>query len=272
DTTKVVLRGFSMGGAGTWHIGLHRPDQFCAIGPGAGFTTTKGYAKLPEKLPAYQEACLRLYDAVDYAENAFNVPVVAYSGADDDQKKAADNIEARLKKLEIKMTYLIAPKTGHIIPNDYKKKLLAEYAKHAEAERETYPKKVRFVTYTLRYPSCNWVEIMGLDKHYEQARVEASKQDNGFNVKTANVRVLRLGMWRGATRDPITVEIDGQTLEGVKPYLSRSNELSVYLEKRDGKWKTVLPERLFVDRLRTPQKTAGLQGPIDDAFTTPLLC
>src|SRR5262249_49423812 len=119
---------------------------------------------------------------------------------------------------------------------------------------------------------CNWVEIMGLDKHYEQARVEASKQDNGFNVKTANVRVLRLGMWRGATRDPITVEIDGQTLEGVKPYLSRSNELSVYLEKRDGKWKTVLPERLFVDRLRTPQKTGGLQGPIDDAFTTPFLC
>src|SRR5262249_28745907 len=48
--------------------------------------------------------------------------------------------------------------------------------------------------------------------------------------------------------------------------------LSVWLEKGEGKWKTVLPERLFVDRLRTPQKTGGLQGPIDDAFTTPFLC
>jgi len=66
--------------------------------------------------------------------------------------------------------------------------------------------------------------------------------------------------------------IDGQTLENVKPYLSRGNDLSVYLEKRDGKWKTALPERLFVDRLRTPQKTAGLQGPIDDAFTSAFLC
>ena len=53
DPDKVVLRGFSMGGAGTWHIGLHRPDRWCVIGPGAGFTRTHGYvAGLPEKLPS----------------------------------------------------------------------------------------------------------------------------------------------------------------------------------------------------------------------------
>jgi hypothetical protein len=34
----------------------------------------------------------------------------------------------------------------------------------------------------------------------------------------------------------------------------------------------VRPDRLFVDRLRKPQKVAGLQGPIDDAFTSPFLC
>lgn len=77
----MVLRGFSMGGAGTWHLGLHRPDRWCVIQPGAGFTTTIGYAKSIDKLPSYQEACLHIYDAVDYAENAFDVPVVAYSGA-----------------------------------------------------------------------------------------------------------------------------------------------------------------------------------------------
>ena len=64
----------------------HGPTSWCVIGPGAGFTTTHGYIKdLPDKLPAYQEACLRIYDAVDYAENAFNVPVVAYGGAKDPQ-------------------------------------------------------------------------------------------------------------------------------------------------------------------------------------------
>ena len=70
-----------MGGAGTWHIGLRHPDRFAVLQPGAGFTTTHGYiAKLPDPLPRYQEKCLRIYDAYRYAENAFNVPIVAYSG------------------------------------------------------------------------------------------------------------------------------------------------------------------------------------------------
>jgi hypothetical protein len=86
DDNRVVLRGFSMGGAGTWHIGLHRPAGFCVIGPGAGFTTTHGYiSNLPNPLPDYQERCLRIYDAHLYAENVFNVPVVAYSGEKDPQ-------------------------------------------------------------------------------------------------------------------------------------------------------------------------------------------
>src|SRR6202035_2091155 len=66
DPARVVLRGFSMGGAGTWALGLHTPDRWCVLGPGAGFTTTHGYIKnLPDKLPPEQEACLTIYDAVD---------------------------------------------------------------------------------------------------------------------------------------------------------------------------------------------------------------
>src|SRR5205814_5466534 len=101
DPWKVVLGGFSMGGAGTWHIGLHHPFRFAVIGPGAGFTTTHGYiANLPAKLPDYQEKCLHIYDAIDYAENAFNVQIVAYSGENELQKKAADNLEKWLNELK----------------------------------------------------------------------------------------------------------------------------------------------------------------------------
>src|SRR5262245_11304893 len=45
EPSAMILRGFSMGGAGTWHIGLHHPFSFSAIGPGAGFSVTKGYVK-----------------------------------------------------------------------------------------------------------------------------------------------------------------------------------------------------------------------------------
>src|SRR5262249_5883307 len=65
DPRRVVLRGFSMGGAGTWHLGLHRPDRWCVIGPGAGFTTTRGYVPgFPETLPDPAARCLHIYDAV----------------------------------------------------------------------------------------------------------------------------------------------------------------------------------------------------------------
>src|SRR5262245_13739201 len=70
----------------------------------------------------------------------------------------------------------------------------------------------------------------------------------------------------------MTLAIDGQKLEKVTPYQDRNGELHFYLEKRSGQWSAVLPERLYTDRLRVLQKVAGLQGPIDDAFTGPFLC
>jgi dienelactone hydrolase len=274
DPAKLVLRGFSMGGAGTWHLGLHRPSRWCVIGPGAGFTTTHGYVgKMPAQLPPEQEACLRIYDAVDYAENAADVPVVAYSGSEDPQMKAAVNIEAKLKPLGIPMTHLVAPGLAHQFPAEWQKKAEQEYAKYATKGREEYPRRVHFVTYTLKYNECDWLEILGLDRHYERTVVEAEwKGDSGFNVKTANVRALSLRLPPGATRQAYHFVLDGQEVEA-RPYFgNRGQTLHVALERQDGKWSAVLPEKLLTDRLRHPQKTTNLQGPIDDAFMSGFLC
>jgi hypothetical protein len=274
DPRRWVLRGFSMGGAGTWHLGLHRPDRWCVIGPGAGFTTTHGYIKgLPEQLPTYQEACLHIYDAVDYAENAFNVPIVAYGGDKDPQLQASRNIEERLKALQIPMTHLIAPGLGHTFPPEWQKKAEAEYAKYAGPGkgRKEYPEKVCFTTYTLRYPSCDWVELLGLDRHYRKARVDAEKTADGFTVKTVNVRALRLRLPSGEPKT-LHMQIDSQKVNALPVVTSQLGQRYVYLEKRDGTWSAVRPQKLAVDRLRRPQKTTGLQGPIDDAFLDAFLC
>jgi predicted esterase len=274
DLRRVVLRGFSMGGAGTWHLGLHRPDQWCVLGPGAGFTRTHGYAKkLPDKLPAYQEACLHIYDAVDYAANVFDVPVVAYSGMEDPQRQAAVNIQKRLKALGLSMVHLEAPGLKHQFPPQWQKKAQAEYARQVTRGRPEYPERVRFVTYTMKYPGCDWVEIMGLEQHYREAQVDAQRKPDldGFTVKTSNVRALHLGLWPGAVREELTIDIDGQQLKA-SPYPAGPKSLHFYLEKRKGKWEVVWPERLAVSRMRTPQKVTNLQGPIDDAFMSPFLC
>jgi dienelactone hydrolase len=274
DHKRAVLRGFSMGGAGTWHLGLHRPDLWAVIGPGAGFTTTHGYVKGLGKLPDYQESTLHIYDAVDYAENASMVPVVAYDGEKDSQLQAARSIEEKLKPLGIPMTLLVAPGLAHQFPPEWQKKAETEYQKHLKEERPEYPKKVRFVTWTLKYPSCHWVEFLGLEKHCEKASIEAERigDEDGFAIKTTNARQLHLNLWRGAIRSEMTITIDGQKLERVRPYQARNGELHFYLEKRDGKWAVVWPERLAVDRARHLQKSTGLQGPIDDAFIAAFLC
>lgn len=281
DTKRSVLRGFSMGGAGTWHIGLHYPDQWCVISPGAGFTTTHGYLKnLPGKLEPYQEACLRIYDAVDYAENAFDVPVVAYGGEKDPQLQAARNIEEKLRshgesgnEKATAMKLLVAPGLGHECPPEWQKKWAEARKEYTAKGREDYPPRVRFVTYTLKYPNCYWVYIMGMERHYEKASVDAQRTEDGYKIATRNVRVLRLQLWEGATRQAIPVQIDDQSIT-VQPYEPTPNSAALFidLERRGGRWQSVLPQKIEIDQIRKPQKTNGLQGPIDDAFMAPFLC
>ena len=271
DPTKVVLRGFSMGGAGTWHLGLHYPDRWCCLGPGAGFTTTRGYVKkLPDPLPPHQEACLRIYDAVDYAANAFNVPVVAYSGAKDPQMQAAVNIEERLRKLGIDMTHLVAPDLEHRFPPEWEAKADAIWSQHAHHGRDEYPREIRFTTYTMKYSRCNWLEIMGLERHYQQTSVEASRHDGGFELTTQNVRALHLVLPEGTTQNQ-EVAIDDQKL-AVKPWNDGNGGTHLYLQKSGKAWRAVLPQKLVTERQQRPQKVAGLQGPIDDAFTDSFIC
>ena len=272
DGNRVILRGFSMGGAGTWHIGLHRPERWCVIGPGAGFTTTHGYAsKVPAKLPDYQESCLKIYDAVEYAENVAHVPVVAYSGEKDKQKQAADNIEQRLKGTNWRIKHLIAPGLEHAFPDEWKAKAEQEYAGHVKDGRPDDVKRVHFVTFTLRYNRCEWVEILGLDKHYERSVVDAERTEAGYKVTTKNIRVLHLALPVGEGRLKLDVQIDGQSLEAT-PYRTQGiDESHLYFEKRAGSWKVVFPQKLAAGRLRQLQKTPGMQGPIDDAFTESFL-
>ncbi|MBA4188329.1 MAG: hypothetical protein C0467_10015 [Planctomycetaceae bacterium] len=266
DPQRVVLRGFSMGGAGTWHLGLHHPSRFCVIGPGAGFTNTHGYiASLPKELPDYQEKCLRIYDAVDYAENAFNVPVVAYSGEKDAQKKAADNIENALKgfKEPHHFTHLVAPGLEHQMPKPWQDKAEAEYRKYADKGRDTRPKRVRFVTYTPRYDGCDWIGVLALDKMYEKAVIDATREDSQIVVKTSNVRVIWLKVDGGKKT---TVVIDDQKVE-MKPH---EDDYTDGLEKVGVKWQQIDPITYQKRMAERPEKWKGLAGPIDDAFTTEL--
>lgn len=72
DDKRVVLRGFSMGGEGAWHIALHYPDQFAAAEIGAG--TVSRRAQQQPGLEPYQMATLKIWENIsEWALNIFNI-------------------------------------------------------------------------------------------------------------------------------------------------------------------------------------------------------
>ena len=271
DKSRVVLKGFSMGGAGTWHIGLRHADRFAVIQPGAGFTTTHGYiAKLPDPLPDYQEKCLRIYDAFRYAENASNVPIVAYSGEIDKQRQAAENIQAELKRLGLsdRMTHLIGPGLEHKFPPEWQKNVGAELDKYVGAGkgRSGFPERIRLVTYHLGLSGgkqCDWIYIAQMERQYELARVDASRKGTKVDVKTENIRDFIL-QWPTWEPKPESVTIDGKTFDK----RALGNDVGFQFLKRDGQWHTW--QRDLLDK--GPRKEAARYGPIDDAFREGFIC
>lgn len=269
DLRRVVLRGFSMGGAGTWHIGLRHPDKFIALQPGAGFTTTHGYiANLSKMLPSPQEELLTIYDAVNYAPNVANVPVVAYSGEIDKQRQAAVNIETQLEKLGLsnRMTHIVAPGLEHKFPPEWQKKvesLIVEFAGEGKA-RPHVPETVDFTTFTLKNSECDWVRIEGMENHYQPATLNGSWKSKQVRVSTKNVRRLTLtNLDPKFFGFPTEVEIDGSKIATQiaedKPSRSRT------FVRQEKSWKLELDAHGL-------EKIPGLQGPIDDVFTHAFIC
>lgn len=266
----VVIRGFSMGGAGTWHIGLHDPFRYAAMGPGAGFSVTKGYVKnLPVPLPDYVERCLRIYDAADYAENAFHIPVIAYAGDKDPQAAATRNVLDRLKKFpEIPpITFIVGKDLEHKMPPEYMAMAESEYQKQGKVRGQEIEKRIRFVTYTTRYGQAGWVFITMLDRHYERSLIDATYDPINTVINTRNIASFNI--WQlPDEKIPKQVTVDGQALKVPAREREKEGASKVYVPtfyKESGKWKVqtyVAPSK----KSGSLWKMAGLQGPIDDAF------
>jgi dienelactone hydrolase len=283
DDRRIVLRGFSMGGAGSWHLGLHHPDKWCSVGPGAGFTDTKKYQKITAPLSPWEDSALHIYDAEDYAINAFNVPIVAYGGEDDPQLAASRGIKETLEKLDVKFTlepdslnetttdipflYLVGPKTGHQFHPDSRKRAMEFHATHAAGGTPYFRDRVRFVTYTLKYPGAFGYTILRMNEHYQPATIEASRGADGVvDVRTTNVALLEVSRGVGPQ---VRLGGDVHDLETA----AGGSLPTVLFASRGGNWELMdyVPS-LGELRRNYAVKRPGLQGPIDDAFTGPFLC
>ncbi len=283
DDKRVMLRGFSMGGEGAWHIALHYPDRFAAAEIGAGTWSRRPW--MPGFEP-HQASALRIWENMEeWALNIFNLPLAGHDGDNDTQTpslpgppptpnrgqlESSLRTRAQLEKEGFKSegepdflklpgtpgVFMISQNTGHGT-SPLVRQRLDGFLKEWGDKGQTSPDHIRFLTYTTRYNKDYWVSVDGMGKLYERADVDAERTAGGsiYKIKTNNVTRLALREMAQAK----SVSIDGQTLK-VK------GAAAIMLQKSAAGWK--------VDKagpLPGLHKSHALQGPIEDAFLDPFL-
>jgi dienelactone hydrolase len=265
DPTRTVLIGFSMGGAGAWHVGAHYMNHWIAVSPGAGFADVATYQKLtPDKYPPwYEQKLWGMYDVPDYVRDLFNINVIAYSGENDKQIQAARLMEQAYAAEGRKLTHLIGPGVEHKYEPKTLQELLKRLAAIVAKGPDRSPGELHLQTRTLRYDyRIDGLEILALDEHWLDSRIDAELvNDQLVRLKTKNIAAFSLA--HGKALEAL-VEIDGDMLmTSLRP--ADGGNLFV---KRDGHWVV----GSAADRKDgSLHKRHGLQGPIDDAFLSPFL-
>jgi hypothetical protein len=262
--------------------------MWAAINPGAGFGDTKEFMKLgttPDKPlpPEWEQTLWKWYDSKDYVSNLADTTTVAYSGEIDGQKEAADLMifaarkEAGTPDPKMGELKVVVPGDGsskaaearvagtapdvvmyHVIGLQVPHKIKAEAKPEVEslvdaavAKHEGVPKKVHFTTYTLIYPTMDWVTVDGMEKEWERADIDAEATDKGVKVQTKNVSAFTI-------HQPVTsVSIDGQNVG----FTIRRIPATVSFYKANGKWEAIAP-----GAGNPLTKTTTVCGPIDHAF------
>lgn len=270
DRDRIVLRGFSMGASGTWHVGLKHPDRFAALGPYCGYVDTYRFSASPNPrfvrvadLPPQQAAALHLNDAVDYAANAGVVPVVAAMGELDPGFSNHVYMAEAFAAEGLNLVNLIAPGTAHQIHRETQEEQLRRIAAHVTTRTGEAPRTLRFVTWSLKYARCHWIEFRQLGRHYERAEIAANLDKDGM---------VRVSLLRNVERFALDLSRLGGSLTGLEVLGQRvtlpRQENVVVIGRTSTGWRWVDAGGETTTLLKRP----GLQGPIDDAFTDSFLC
>lgn len=251
DEDRIALAGFSMGGAGAWHMGAHFADQWACVHAGAGFVDVKRYQKLtPEKFPPwYEQKLWGVYDVPNYARNLLNVPLVAYSGETDTQRDAAEYMMEVLAAEGLKPPHFIGPGMGHKYHPEVIKEVQSAIEAHVAKGRDPWPEKISLQTRTLAYSRLHWLAVTGLENHWDEARADAhwDKTSKQITIKTTNVGAITLLLPDGVEK----VVLNGKEEPGVITGSGRRF------------WSWSHPSRGSAGSV---PKKPGLQGPIDDGF------
>lgn len=231
DENHVYLSGHSMGGHGTWHVGLTNPDRFAALGPSAGWTDHETYITVTfdrDKLHTYPgikavlEKSLQKNLALPKTENAVDgtLPTFVLHGGEDESVptlhprtyvralanhglSAKGEIGKRYSKPDpdaVDVAFLEVPGQPHywdagIGPGNDSVNHPDMFTYLRANERDPYPDRVRFFTTNLRVEDSKyWVTVTEQNQVHAPTIVDAEVTTEGITIQTENVANLELDL------------------------------------------------------------------------------
>lgn len=227
DENRVVLTGYSMGGFGTWNIGLRFPDRFSALIPYAGGMSRLEYAGL-----RVDEAARKLH------LNAFNLPVFFVHGDADRTVPVEFDRESRnrLKALGFDHEYKEIPKAGHLMNVREGGEIMTAAQKWLDGRvRKPHPRQVSHHAIGDYCPQSYWVRLEGFREKSAEVKASIKDQTIDFTSTGASRVVFYLDETLLDLSKPVRVTRSGTTLfEGtVAPSLDVLLETWKAREDRD---------------------------------------
>ena len=253
DPDRVHLTGLSMGGGGTWHIGLRYPDRFASITPVCGVADmdltswTAGWSPLDKEL-------MGLTGYTRIVENAGNQQVFVFHGDADD----AVEVQASRRMMEAFAAAGLAGKTAHYseLPGvthfswDFAYRDGSLFRRVEGIRRNPFPEHVVYSTFSPRYNKSYWLRVDRIDRGLTLARVEGTRKAGVFDLAATNVSALSilLAPEIAPPGKPIEVRVAGQRV-----YRGVPKGAVLSLARAGTSWKTTSPW------------TGPAQGPPDHA-------
>ena len=276
DRDRVLLTGHSMGGHGTWHVGLTHADLFAAAAPEAGWPNIQLYAPTflqrsvtfadPAQV-AVRDMAMRPDNVPAMLVNALNLPLFILHGGDDDNVPTLHgrNFAEWLRELRYRFTYKEVPNQPHWWSYEDGLSCVDDTGLMGFLEaqrRDPGPRHIRFRTADLGQSNRNyWTVVERVRTVGRDADIEAWATDSVIAVKTANIAQFSLELagnpfFPGA----VAVEVEGRR---VGARYSLPGRLTFH--ETDKGWAA------GPSRAAQLTKTPELYGPAKQAMMSPFL-
>lgn len=219
DESRIYLTGFSMGGRGTWDLGLKYPDRFAAIAPVAGLTHYRFTRNWPKESNPAMFFLLEATSPLNSAENALNLPIHVFHGANDPAVWPAnsDAMFERLSELSQTPAYTKYANASHNVwDRAWARASIFDW--FAQYRRVEFPRRVIYKAVVDKPIGAYWVRIDAPVDWRRFSTVEAEvKPNNLVEVRVENVRRFSLLPRRPLVNinATVAVAIDGKTLPRV---------------------------------------------------------